>query len=205
MEKAQMKLISTGIPYVAVFIGLYILRSAWAAILLYHFGIALFLIADDKGRSLKKIRSGYNSIITIGSCAVCVLIVPTIFLLWQHMQLEDTSLKVKLMDFGLQGTSWYFFMVYFSTVQPFLEELYWRGYLDSKHRYLSWSDLAFAGYHMFVLVWFIKLPWLVVSFIVLSIAAWASRYAVHKLGGLAVPLLSHIVSDISIMGVVYIL
>jgi len=205
MEKPQIKLISTGVPYVAIFIGLYILRSAWAAILLYHFGIALFLIADDKGRSLKKIRSGYNSIITIASGAVCVLIVPTIFLLWQHMQLEDTSLRTKLMDFGLQGTSWHFFMVYFSTVHPFMEELYWRGYLDSKHEYLSWPDLAFAGYHIFVLVWFIKLPWVAASFLVLSVAAWAWRYAVHKLGGLAVPLLSHMVSDISIIAVANIL
>ena len=79
MEKPQIKLISTGVPYVAIFIGLYILRSAWAAILLYHFGIALFLIADDKGRSLKKIRSGCNPIITIASGAVCVLIV------WMNM------------------------------------------------------------------------------------------------------------------------
>lgn len=200
-----MKLIPAGVPYVAVFIGLYILRSAWAAIGLYHFGIAVFLIADDKGRSLKKIRSGYNSIITIASCAVCVLIVPTIFFLWQHMESGETSLKVKLTDLGLQGASWYFFVVYFSTVQPFLEELYWRGYLDSKHRYLCWSDLAFAGYHMLVLVWFIKLPWLAASFIVLSIAAWAWRYAAGKLGGLAVPLLSHIVADTSIMVVAYIL
>jgi membrane protease YdiL (CAAX protease family) len=205
MEKAQMKVIAAGIPYVAVFTGLYILRSAWAAIGLYHFGIVLFLIADDKGRSLKKIRSGYNSIITIASCAVCALIVPTIFFLWQYMQSGDTSLKAKLTDFGLQGTSWHLFMVYFSTAQPFLEELYWRGYLESKDKYLSWSDLAFAGYHMFVLVWFIKLPWLAASFIVLSIAAWAWRYAVDKLGGLGVALLSHIVCDISIIAVANIL
>ncbi|UCF44059.1 MAG: CPBP family intramembrane metalloprotease [Planctomycetota bacterium] len=200
-----MKVIAAGIPYVAVLIGLYILRSAWAAIGLYHFGIALLLIADDKGRSLKKIRSGYNSIITVASCGVCVLIVPTILVLWQYMQSGEASLKVKLTDLGLQGTSWYFFMVYFSTVQPFLEELYWRGYLGSKQRYLCWSDLAFGGYHMLVLVWFIKLPWLAVSFIVLSIAAWAWRYAAGKLGGLAVPLLSHIVADASIIGVAYIL
>ena len=144
-----LKLISVAVPYLAVLVGLYILKNAWIAIGFYHFGIVLFLIAGDRN--------------------------------------------------SLQGISWVFFMIYFSTVQPFLEELYWRDYLGSNQKYLSWTDLAFAGYHIFVLVWFIKLPWLVISFLVLTMAASGWRYVSNKFEGLSVPLLSHIVVDISIV------
>jgi membrane protease YdiL (CAAX protease family) len=90
-------------------------------------------------------------------------------------------------------------MIYFATVQPFLEELYWRGYLKYGCKYFSWTDFAFAGYHILVLAWFIKLSWLVIAFIILSVAAYTWRYIAYKFKGLMIPLLSHIVADISII------
>ena len=205
MRTKRLKLISTAVPYAAVFVGLYLLKNAWIAIGLYHFGIALFLIADEPGKLLKSIRSGWNFTAAVVSVVVCALIVPVIFILWQYMQLENSCLKTTLMNFGLYGSSWFFFMIYFSTVQPFLEELYWRGYLGSNHKYLSWTDLAFAGYHILVLAWFIKLPWLVIAFIVLTVAAYIWRYLASKLEGLAVVLLSHIAADISIIAAAHFL
>ena len=69
----------------------------------------------------------------------------------------------------------------------------------------QWTDLAFAGYHILVLAWFIKLPWLIIAFVVLTIAAYIWRYMAFKLKGLAIPLLSHIIADISIIAVIYVL
>ena len=198
-KHTRLKLISMAVPYVAVFVGLYVLKNAWLAIGLYHFGIIAFLIADEPGKLLKNIRSGWNFTAAVISVVVCALIVPVIFILWQYMQLENSCLKTTLTNFGLYGSSWFFFMIYFSTVQPFLEELYWRGYLECSHKCLSLTDLAFAGYHVFVLAWFIKLPWLVMAFIVLTVAAYGWRYIAYKFEGLAVPLLSHITADISII------
>ena len=54
MKTARLKLISALVPYVAVVIGLYILENAWIAIGLYHFGIAVFLIAGDRNSLLKR-------------------------------------------------------------------------------------------------------------------------------------------------------
>ena len=96
-------------------------------------------------------------------------------------------------------------MIYFSTVQPILEELYWRGFLGNSQKCFSWVDLAFAGYHILVLAWFIKTGWLVVAFIVLTVAGCVWRYTAARLGGLAVVLVSHIVADVSIVAVVYVL
>ena len=205
MKTEQLKLISALVPYAAVLAGLYVLKNAWVAIGLYHFGIAAFLIAGDRKNLLKKVCAGWNSVMAIAAVVMSLMIFPIIFFFWGHMQLEPMPLNSTLVNFGLHGTSWFFFMIYFSTVQPFLEELYWRGYLECNHKYLSWPDFAFVGYHILVLAWFIKLPWLVIAFIVLTIAAYIWRYMASKLEGLAVPLLSHIVADINIIAVTYIL
>lgn len=205
MKAERLKLISVLVPYVAVLIGLYVFKNAWVAIGLYHFGITVFLIAGDRNSLLKRVCTGWNSIIAVIGIVMSVMISPIIFFFWEHMQLESIPLNSALANFGLHGTSWFFFMIYFSTVQPFLEELYWRGYLERGHKYFSWTDLAFAGYHILVLAWFIKVPWLAIAFIVLAVAAYIWRYIASKLEGLAVPLLSHIVADVSIIAVICVL
>lgn len=200
-----LKLISVAVPYAAVLIGLYVLKNAWITIGLYHIPIALFLITDDRNSLLKKIRTGSNSTIAAVSIILSAMVFPIIFFFWKYMQLENVRLNNALADFGLHGSSWFFFMIYFSIIQPFLEELYWRGYLQCNHRYFSWTDLAFAGYHMLVLGLFIKPLWLVIAFIVLTAAACGFRYIAYKLEGLVVPLLSHIAADISIVTVTNVL
>ena len=205
MKTATLKRISVIVPYAAVLIGLYILKNAWIAIGLYHLGIAVFLITDNRNRLLKRICTGFNSIMAAVGAVTSAMIFPIIFFFWGYMQLENTPLNSALAKFGLHGTSWFFFMIYFSTVQPFLEELYWRGYLEGNHKYFSWADLAFAGYHILVLAWFIKLPWLIIAFIVLTAAAYIARHIASKLDGLMVPLISHIAADISIVTATHVL
>jgi membrane protease YdiL (CAAX protease family) len=205
MKTARLKLISALVPYVAVLVGLYVFKNAWIAIGLYHFGIVLFLIASDRNSLLKKIRTGWNPTMAAAGVGMSVMIFPVVFILWEHMRLENVQLNTALADFGLHGTSWFFFMIYFSTVQPFLEELYWRGFLESNHKYVSWTDLAFAGYHILVLAKFIELPWLAAAFVILTMAAYGYRYFVSRLEGLITPLLSHIVADVSIIAVTYVL
>jgi len=205
MKTARIKLISVLVPYVAVLIGLWVLKNAWVAILLYHLGITMFLIAGDRKSLLKGVCTGWNSTVAVLSVVMSVAIFPIIFFFWKYMQSESIPLNCTLENFGLHGTSWLLFMIYFSTVQPIVEEIYWRGYLECGHKCFSWADFAFAGYHIFVLAWFMKVPWLVTAFVVLLIAAYVWRGIVSKLEGLMVPLLSHVVADISIIAVIYVL
>ena len=205
MKTTPLKLISVLVPYVAVLIGLYILKNAWVAIGLYHLGISVFLITCDNSKLLRKTRMGWNSLAVLLSIVMSAMIFPILFFFWGLMQLENTPLNSVLSNFGLHGASWFFFMIYFSTVQPLLEELYWRGYLGCDYKHFSWTDLAFAGYHILVLAWFIKLPWLVIAFIILLITAYIWRHFASKYEGLIVPLLSHIVADMSIIVAVYVL
>jgi hypothetical protein len=196
-----LRLIFAAVPYVAVLIGLYAFKNAWIAIGLYHLGIVFFLVAGDRHSLLKRIHKGWNSTMAATSIVVSVMTFFLIYLLWEYMQLENVRLDTALVGFGLHGSSWFFFMIYFSTVQPFLEELYWRGYMECNHKFFSWTDFAFAGYHILVLCFFIKWFWLVIAFIVLTAAAFGFRRIAYKLEGLSVPLLAHIAADVSIIAV----
>ena len=199
MKPIHIKIIPVLVPYVAVLIGLYVFKNAWIAIGLYHFGIVAFLTIGYRDNSLKKVLSGWNSSIAIFSVLITVMVFPTIYFIWEHMRIENLQMQEKLSSFGLYGMSWIIFMIYFSTAQPLLEEIYWRGYLESAKKYFSWTDIAFAGYHVLVLAYFIKFPWLILAFIVLNIAACIWRIMALSFKGLAIPLLSHIVADISII------
>ena len=176
MKTPILKPISALTPYVSVLIGLYVLGNAWIAIGLYHLGITVFLVTDSRSITLKKLRSGWNSTAAVFGIVMSVMIISMIYIFWRYMYLDNTSLNRALGNLGLRGTSWFFFMLYFSTVQPVLEELYWRGYLGSNDLHITWADLAFSGYHILVLAPFIKLPWLVIVFLILTAAAYIWRY-----------------------------
>ncbi|MDI6840616.1 MAG: hypothetical protein QMD71_07205 [bacterium] len=200
-EKGHLQIIAVVIPYVATLVGLYILKNAWSSILLYHFGAVLFLVIDGKKELMKDLCSGWNPVAAVVLAALCIIGSLFILWLWPRISLGHISLKIALTAFGLYGRLWLLFMIYFATLHPVLEELYWRGYLTSKNKYFISSDAWFGGYHVLVLILFIKLPWVIISFMVLSIMAWAWRRVAYKFNGLIVPLLSHVVADASIIGV----
>ncbi|MBC8393455.1 MAG: CPBP family intramembrane metalloprotease [Deltaproteobacteria bacterium] len=205
MKTVPPKRISIFVPYVAVLVGLCVLKNAWIAIGLYHFGMTVFLVTGNRSTLLKKAYTGWNFAATVIGILMSAMIFPIIFFFWKLMQLENMPLNTVLSNFGLHGTSWFFFMIYFSTVQPLLEELYWRGYLVHGNKCFSWTDLAFAGYHILVLAWFVKLPWLVIAFVLLTLTAYIWRYLAFKYEGLIVPLLSHVAADIGIIAAIYVL
>jgi len=199
MKVPLLKLISAFVPYVSVLIGLYIFRNAWISIGLYHLGMTAFLMTDTRGASLKTACSGWNPAAAVFGIALSVMIFPVIWFFWKYMELGSIPLNAVLANLGLQGTSWLFFMIYFSTVQPVLEELFWRGYLGCGGLRGLWTDAAFAGYHILVLAQFFKVPWLVIAFAILTMVAFIWRSMTSKLKGLRVPILSHIAADISII------
>ena len=74
-----------------------------------------------------------------------------------------------------------------------------RGNETALSERVTFGDLAFACYHFLVLVQFVQIIWAAVSVIVLVCAAWLWRRATDRYGGLAVPVVSHAASGISIM------
>ena len=204
-HQSQLKQFAPFIPYVAVTLGLYVLRSAWAGILLYHVGMFAVLTLTkqwDFGHT-PRIRQDWAVLLVV--TIVSALGGIFIFLLWPIMKLPHLALSPELTAIGLEGGMWRLFIVYYFTINPLLEELFWRGYLGSKQIRPISNDVLFAGYHMLVLLAFVTWPWMLLSFVILVGAGWFWRQLARHYESLWIPIASHAAADAGIIGAVFLL
>lgn len=194
----KLKSLAPAIPSLAVIIGLYLLENAWAAILLYHAGLVIVLTLGKPGGVTHAFRSGWHAPAAMAASIVCAAGGGLIYVLWPHIALEDVMLSETLSRVGLAGTSWWLFGVYFVVVHPVLEEIGWRCYLAPARQRPHPIDMAFAGYHVLVLVLFVTPFWVVIAFAVLVFASWGWRWVVRWKSGLGVALVSHAAANLCI-------
>jgi hypothetical protein len=198
----RLSYLAIALPYAAVLLGLYVLRNAWATILLYHVGMVTLLRLGGQEGLLRAVRQGWSApaAVVIGIVfATCGLLLA---LLWGTISREHVDLAETLTSLHLSGLYWWVFVAYYVTVHPVLEEIFWRGYFPRVHRSPVVLDVAFAGYHVLVLCIFIKLPWVLVSFGVLLFASWSWRQLVARYSGLGVAIASHAAADLSVIAVI---
>jgi hypothetical protein len=112
------------------------------------------------------------------------------------------SLNATLADWGLTFASWPWFIVYGGLVNPWLEEIYWRGGLGSAARFPVLNDAVFSGFHLLILAPFISIVWLVVAFIILASTGWLWRQVANRCGSLLPSALCHLAADVSILLVI---
>ncbi len=194
----KLKSLAPAIPYLAVIVGLYLLESAWAAVLLYHAGLVTVVTLGKPGSLARALRSGWHAPTAVAGSIVCAAGGVLIYVLWPHIALEDVTLSETLSRVGLAGTSWWLFGLYFVAVHPVVEEIAWRSYLAPARQGPHPIDVAFAGYHVLVLVLFVKPFWVVIAFAVLALSSWGWRWVVRRKSGLGVALVSHAAANLSI-------
>jgi len=183
------------LPYVAVLLGLYVLHSAWTAVLLYHMGMILTLMV--RRRDWPRWFRGWSTGWAITLALMGALGGEAFCLLWPVLGLG--GLKFELARLGLTGPGLVIFLWYFAIAGSWLEEAYWRGLLFRSSRGLVLRDVLFAGYHVLVLRLFLDWPWVLVSAVTLTITAWIWRQVARRCGGMVVPGLSHLTADVGIV------
>ena len=109
------------------------------------------------------------------------LVGPSLYAAWTTIQLIDLDLAVALADIRLSDLSWTVFILYYMTVNPILEETFWRGYLGSDARGLRWNDIWFAGYHVLVIASFVGAGWVAAGFVGLLAAGWLWRQTAREM------------------------
>jgi hypothetical protein len=196
-----MTVVSMGLPYLAVAVGLYGFSSAWTAILLYHGGILALLSVRGGAARLREVGRGWNVRWAVACSAAGAAGGALLYVLWPPEAPAGAALAEILSRLGLRDTAWRLFAIYFVTVHPLLEEIHWRGTLSDPRLGVSARDLAFAGYHAPVLVLLITGPLLAAALVALAAAAWAWRALAARLGGLAVPFVSHAAADLAVVTV----
>jgi len=193
------------IPYTAILLGLYIFKSAWAAIILYHLAILIVILRNSGFILFIRLFRGWNWRIGFPLAIISALSGLSLYFLWPIAGIEGSTLSELLREYGLQGSSWYMFMVYYCIGTPILEEAFWRDYLLVPGRNPSAPDFLFAGYHIIVLILFLKPLPVAFVFITLVMTAWIWRILTIRFYGLAVSFVSHLVAGISLMWAVNVL
>lgn len=189
-------------PYLGVYIGLYILRSAWAALIGFHIGILLVLWITKPKISLSILFKSKNIKWVVSNLLLCGSSGLGIYLLQDVFGLAG-NLSTQLSELGLNQVTWIPFIAYFSLVNPFVEEYFWRGVFGSETKNLDFGDFAYAGYHGLVLFGKVNLFAVIFSIVCLSFVGWFWRQVKRENEGLFAPVLGHISADFSILITVY--
>lgn len=202
-NKTKLKFASISTPYIAILVGLFVFKNAFVAISIYYCGIIIVMYFDKQDGLLKSLVSGWNWIIAIMTVTAGGFSGAIVLYGWDFAKLSDVNLIEIFAMYGLQGSSIYIFVSAAITLNPLLEELFWRGYLVDARKGPSWIDAAFAGYHVPALLLVIKPLMATLAFIVLCIAGWGLRLIGNKLDGLLLPYLGHLAADVSIIAAIY--
>lgn len=193
-----MKRMAPLVPYLAVGLGLLYYRNAWAALISYHLGILLFLGFGRAFGHFRRLRPilhpGWAFSAWISACLAGLLL----YLGWNGLPLP-ADLTVTVASLGLTADSWPWFIAYFSLVNPWLEETFWRGWLSGPALAPLPQDFLFSGYHLLILMPFVPWPWLFLALGVLAAAAWFWRQVYRRTGSLFIPAVAHLLADFSIL------
>ncbi len=199
----SLKAVAPLIPYIAILVGLSWAQRAWVALLGFHAGMLVILWIERPAIPIGRLFHLGNNLPML---AACVILGGSggalLYFLWPFLG-NLQSLPAYLASLGLTSATWPAFIAYFSLVNPWLEEYFWRGYLGSPSKSLTRIDLFFAGYHLLVLYRIIGMGWLVLTAVVLTLAAWLWRQTVRASGGLLIACLSHLAADCSVLLVAY--
>ncbi len=187
------------ILYGAIITGMHVFENGWVAILGYHLSICIVLTAGGGWSKAREIFRGWNARIGTAVAVVCSICGVLIVVLWPLARLDNVDMTSQLGRLGLGDWSFALYAAYYCLFNPWLEEVFWRGYYASHLARPVISDVLFAGYHVFVLVLFVEWMWLVLAFVILLFSGWMWRYLARKYGGLLIPASSHLTANVSII------
>lgn len=189
-------------PYLAVGLGVFWFRNAWAALLGFHLAIllSLWLVRSQVPANIllksNHIRWVVLSVILSGSVGIFL------YLSWSAFGIAS-DLAARVAALGLSSSNWIAFIAYFALVNPFMEEYFWRGYLGSPTKKPHMSDFVYAGFHALTLAGSMPVASILYSLTALVLAGWFWRQIAREDGGLLASVLGHMAADFAILMVVY--
>ena len=190
------------LPYLAVWVGLFFSKSAWFTLLAFHVAILFVTAVLRPALPVNILFQSKSFKLILFSILFCSTSGIGLYFLWNVFGVAD-DLPAQLRSLGLNSTSWFPFIAYFSLVNPFVEEYFWRGALGSATKKFHIGDLIYAGYHA-MLLWGRVNPYSALfAVIILVSAGWMWRQLFREDRGLLAAVLGHMVADFSILLTVY--
>ena len=182
-----------GVPWMLIGGSWVAWENVWLTTVVYH---AWILLVWWRLRPVRvPLFAGGHTGVLAGVAVLCAMCLPLIVGLWPWAARPGLEMSAVLSDLGLDGKSFWLFFAYLVTVHPFLEEVYWRGLLPLN----LGTDLAFAGFHVFLTATFLLPVWQIPVVVSLLIGAQLWRLAIRRFGGLLIPVCTHAVADAAIL------
>jgi membrane protease YdiL (CAAX protease family) len=191
-------------PYLAVWAGLYYFKNAWIALIGFHLAIILVLLTARSKVPIDILFKTRHFTWTRRSIFICAAIGAAIYYFHPYLGIA-ADLPLQLKSLGLDSSTWPAFIAYFTLANPFIEEYFWRAYLGSDTRGLTFSDLTYAGYHGLVLLGKVHPLMNLISLLTLIFTGWLWRQICRQDEGLLVPVLGHMAGDFTILLSVYLI
>ncbi|MEC0230613.1 CPBP family intramembrane glutamic endopeptidase [Paenibacillus alba] len=192
-------------PTIFIYLGLYTFQNVPVTFALFY-GWLLLVPLLNKPKSLKKLmdkRSLLNITVGVGLGVGSIVLIMTGGALLPHELFDSSQIEFLLKDWKFSGEYTGLLVCVLIIVNPFLEELYWRGFillkLDKVKQKVMISSLFYSLYHFLVLLPMFKASYTAIFFCAVFLAGivWG-RMVVHfrTLWG---SILSHSLADIGIM------
>jgi len=197
-----MKWIASLFVYLAVALGLFVFRQAWSALLGFHLAIILSLLIAKPKEPLKILFTSNHLKWSLLNILVCGSSGISLYFLWEKFGIAG-NLSTGVGAMGLTPSNWLAFILYFSLLNPWIEEYFWRGYLGSQTTNFHISDCLYAGFHGLILLNKVQMSTIVYCLAVLTLAGWFWRQVAREDNGLLAPVLGHMAADFTILIAVY--
>lgn len=192
------------LPYAAVWAGFFIFHNAWLTLVGFHLAIFFALMWLRPQLKISTLFKATKPKYILLSVFVCLTGGVSLYFLWDIFAIA-TDLHEQLLWLDLNASTWMGFIAYFSLVNPFVEEYFWRGVLGDDIRGLHLSDLIYAGYHAMVVWDKVSAYSILIMLAGLVFVGWFWRQIYRRDGGLLAPVLGHVAADFAILMTIYIM
>lgn len=180
-------------PYLAVAVFWCGFHNAWLAILAYHLQILLWSRGSFPAlRRPRADRSAWLLVPTAMTGLAVYFVLPLV---------TRVDLVNWLAGYRLTGVSLGVMVFYYGLVHPLLEQSHWMPLREQT----PLAHVAFAGYHMLVLCTLLPVPWLAACFVILTGASFVWQRMARRTGGIALPVVSHVLADFGMIVAVWFL
>lgn len=180
-------------------VGLFFLHNGWAAILLYHSVLLGSLIIGRRAEKPGIILRGFHIGAVIGLVLLSFGMGWMFYEFIQHLDPHGTYVIKQLSRAGLTPLGVIPFLVYVSTINPALEEFYWRRNYATPGGWVN--DVFYALLHAPMFIYFGRLTpvqaMLPVVGLILAGALW--RAVARKVDGLASSIIGHGSGDFAML------
>jgi hypothetical protein len=177
------------------------LQNAWVALIGFHAGLLPVVILYRR-MLLPRLFAPVSKVALFMVASSGLLAGVILVLLWPFLGISS-GFAARLAALGLSEAVWLPFILYFTLINPWLEEAYWRIILFSPSHFLAPVDFLFAGYHLIILSLFLSIYWSLLGFTILVLAGWFWRQISRYTDSLLPAVFAHTLADLSILLVLF--